>query len=55
LVDAHPGSTLDAATIAGHLQGAAGASEMVDRLIELADPTESPPDDLTAMVLYCRE
>jgi serine phosphatase RsbU (regulator of sigma subunit) len=54
LVDAHPGSTLDAATIAGHLQGAAGASEMVDRLIELADPTDSPPDDLTAMVLYCR-
>ncbi len=55
LVDAHPGSTLDVATIAAHLQGATGASEMVDRLIQLADPTDSPPDDLTAMVLYCRE
>ncbi len=55
LVDAHPGSTLDAVTIANQLQEATSAAEMVDRLIELADPTESPPDDLTALVLYCSE
>jgi serine phosphatase RsbU (regulator of sigma subunit) len=55
LVDAHPGTALDAVTIANQLQEATSAAEMVDRLIELADPTESPPDDLTAMVLYCRE
>ena len=54
LVDAHPNSALDVTTIANQLLEAITASEMVDRLIGLAGLTGSPPDDLTAMVLYCR-
>ena len=54
LVDAHPDSALDVTDIANQLQGATTASEMVDRLIQLAGLADSPPDDLTAMVLYCR-
>ena len=55
LVDARPDLTLDINTISGHLREATSAEEMVDRLIQLANPTGPLPDDLTTMVLYCRE
>ncbi len=55
LVDARPDLTLDIATISGHLREATSAEEMVDRLVQLANPTGPLPDDLTIMILYCRE
>lgn len=55
LVEASPGRTLDAATISGSLDGAAGAPEMVERLARLAGLSGPPPDDLTAMVLHCND
>ncbi len=55
LVEAHPDAALSVETISEHLQGAGGAEEMVGRLIRLAEPAGPPPDDLTVLVLYCRE
>jgi serine phosphatase RsbU (regulator of sigma subunit) len=55
LVDAYPDSALDMATIAEHLRRATSAEEMVDRLVQIPPPTDSLPDDLTVVVLYCRE
>ena len=55
LVDACPDSTLDIPTIAEHLRGAMGAEEMVDRLVQIPPLTDLLPDDLTVVVLYCRE
>jgi serine phosphatase RsbU (regulator of sigma subunit) len=54
LVDANPDLATRTTDIAGRLHGATSAAEMVDRLIQLAGPTTVLPDDLTAMVLYCR-
>lgn len=54
LVEARPGPTPDAPTIAGYLDGATSAGEMVARLISAAQPEGPPPDDLTVMVLYNR-
>lgn len=54
LVDARPDLTLDVQAIASHLADAGSAAEMVDRLVELADLSRPPPDDLTVVVLRCR-
>ncbi len=55
LVDANPGAVLDNFSIAEALNGASGAAEMVDRLIRLPDLVGPPPDDLTVLVLHCRQ
>ncbi len=55
LVDACPDLALDSATIADHLCEAMSAEEMVDRLVQLPPLTDLLPDDLTVVVLYCRE
>lgn len=54
LVDARPDSP-GAAEIADSLRGANSAEEMVDRLVRSAQPAGPLPDDLTVMVLRCRE
>ncbi len=54
LVDARPDLTLDVQAIASRLADAGSAAEMVDRLVELADLSRPPPDDLTVVVLRCR-
>lgn len=55
LIDARPDVALDPPAIAASLAGAHSAQDMVDRLIELAALTGPPPDDLTVVVLRCRE
>jgi serine phosphatase RsbU (regulator of sigma subunit) len=53
LVDARPDLQLDPATLAAHLEPAASAAAMVERLVGLADHTQPLPDDLTVVVLRC--
>jgi sigma-B regulation protein RsbU (phosphoserine phosphatase) len=53
LVDSRPGAPLDPPALAAALDGAGSASEMVHRLIDLAQLTGPPADDLTALVLRC--
>jgi phosphoserine phosphatase RsbU/P len=55
LLDARPDVTLDPPAIAARLAGAESAQAMVDRLVELAALTGPPPDDLTVVVLRCRD
>lgn len=55
LLDARPDLALHNAHIAGHLSDAAGAAEIVARLLALADLTGPLPDDLTVLALCCRE
>jgi hypothetical protein len=55
LIDARPDLELTPAKIAEQLDGVMSALEMVERLINLPSLTGPPPDDLTVMVLYCRE
>ena len=47
---------LTRATLAERLAGATSAREIVDRLVTLATAESGPlPDDLTVVVLRCRE
>ena len=55
LIDAKPELALDNIALARHLEGAAGAHEMVDRLIALPKVEGFLPDDLTVLVMYCTE
>jgi serine phosphatase RsbU (regulator of sigma subunit) len=55
LVDACPDEPMDAASIAGRLDGSASAREMVDRLIDLAAAQPQQPDDLTVLVVRCAD
>jgi serine phosphatase RsbU (regulator of sigma subunit) len=56
LVDANPERALDNPTLAGCLEGASDAREMVDRLIALPGVREGfLPDDLTVLVMRCTE
>jgi CheY-like chemotaxis protein len=51
LVDARPDLALDPLSVATHLDGAATAGEMVERLIALGTAAGPLPDDLTVVVL----
>jgi PAS domain S-box-containing protein len=53
LVDARPELALDIKTLARHLDGAASAREMVDRLMELTEQEGPLPDDVTVLVVRC--
>jgi phosphoserine phosphatase RsbU/P len=53
LVEARPDARLNVATIAGQLDGAASARDMVNRLVDLAGPAQRQRDDLTVLVLLC--
>ena len=55
LLDARPDVMLDPPAISARLAGAQSAQAMVDRLITMAALTGPPPDDLTVVVLRCRE
>jgi serine phosphatase RsbU (regulator of sigma subunit) len=51
LIDARPDLQLDRQRLAAHLDGAEDAETMADRLMELADPANPLPDDVTVVVL----
>lgn len=51
VIDAAPELALDSQTIARHLEGAAHAQEMVDRVTALSPLASSLADDLTVLVL----
>ncbi|MEJ2699647.1 MAG: SpoIIE family protein phosphatase [Desulfuromonadales bacterium] len=53
VIDARPELSLDNQALARHLQGAAGAREMVERLISLSGAEGTLPDDLTVLVVHC--
>jgi serine phosphatase RsbU (regulator of sigma subunit) len=55
LLDARPELDLTPAALADCLAGAHAASEMVDRLVALTAPSGPLPDDLTMVVVYCRD
>jgi len=55
LIDARPDLVLDPRILANRLEAAAGAQEIVDRLVELATCSGPLPDDLTVVVLRCRD
>lgn len=55
LPDALPELTITPAVLGERLLGAAGAREMVDRLVSLPALIGAPPDDLTVVVLRCVE
>jgi PAS domain S-box-containing protein len=54
LIDALPGSNLDYAALAGILEGAESADEMLERLTGLVPESVAAPDDLTVLVLRCK-
>lgn len=55
LLDARPELELTPLTLADSLTGARSALDMVDRLVALAAPDGPLPDDLTMVVVFCRE
>ena len=55
LVDARPDLEYGPVAFADRINGAASASEMVDRLLTLVRLNGAPPDDLTIMALRCQE
>jgi serine phosphatase RsbU (regulator of sigma subunit) len=55
LIDALPELALDNRALAGRLEGAASAREMVDRLVALVPPEAPLPDDMTVLVVRCLE
>jgi hypothetical protein len=55
LVDAHPDPALTTATMAAELHQATSAAEMVNQLAGLSESEGLLTDDLTVMVLYCRD
>jgi serine phosphatase RsbU (regulator of sigma subunit) len=54
LLDARPERHLTAERVSAGLDDGNTAEETLDRLIGLADPAESLPDDLTVIVLRCQ-
>jgi serine phosphatase RsbU (regulator of sigma subunit) len=55
LVDAQPELELDHGVLAAQLHRAASAHEMVERLLALPMLEGPPPDDLTVLVVRCKE
>jgi serine phosphatase RsbU (regulator of sigma subunit) len=55
LIDARPDLDLNHYTIANHLNGTDSALAMVDRLVALLAPLGIPPDDVTIVVVLCKE
>jgi serine phosphatase RsbU (regulator of sigma subunit) len=55
LVDANPKLALNNQALARELEGAAGAEEMVERLVALPQVKGPLPDDLTVLVVHCTE
>lgn len=55
LIDARPALALNNRVLADNLENAASAREMVARLLALPALEESPPDDLTVLVVRCTE
>jgi len=53
VIDARPELTLNNHLLAGELEGAANARQMVDRIIGLTDMKEQLPDDVTVLVVHC--
>ena len=53
LVDARPEMALDSRTLARHLDEAASAQEMVERLVGLTEQEGPLPDDVTVLVVRC--
>ena len=54
LIDALPKQELDNEALAEHLKGTASAEEMVERLTGLVPPEMQRPDDLTVVVVRCK-
>ncbi|MEZ4598337.1 MAG: SpoIIE family protein phosphatase [Syntrophotaleaceae bacterium] len=55
LIDARPELSLTSERLAGHLEGAADAREMVERLVALPGNEAPLPDDLTVLVVHCKK
>jgi sigma-B regulation protein RsbU (phosphoserine phosphatase) len=55
LIDARPELALTPGILARHLDGAASAQEMVDRLLAVPALDGPPPDDLTLLVVRARK
>jgi sigma-B regulation protein RsbU (phosphoserine phosphatase) len=55
LIDARPDLALTNRLLAGRLDGAASAREMMDLLLALPGLEGPPPDDLTVMVIRCND
>ncbi len=55
LIDARPELELTGRVLAGHLAGAGSSQEIVERLTALPALAGPPPDDLTVLVVYCKE
>lgn len=55
LIDGRPDLELNHHTIANHLSGTDSALAMVDRLVALLAPVGVPPDDVTIVVVLCKE
>jgi serine phosphatase RsbU (regulator of sigma subunit) len=55
LIDAQPELELDHGVLAGQLPRAASAHEMAERLLALPMLAGPPPDDLTVLVVRCKE
>ena len=53
LIDARPELALNNTLLAGYLEGAASAQEIVERLIGLTQPEGPLPDDMTVLVARC--
>lgn len=53
LPDARPELLLDNPTLAGRLGGVESAGEMVNRLMEIVEPSGALPDDVTVLVVRC--
>jgi PAS domain S-box-containing protein len=54
LPDALPGLNLDYAALAQKLDGAKSADEMLERLTGLVPESVAAPDDLTVLVVFCK-
>jgi serine phosphatase RsbU (regulator of sigma subunit) len=52
LVDARIDIDLTPHILAGRLHGATSAAAMLDRLVTLLAPVQTPPDDMTLLVVY---
>jgi serine phosphatase RsbU (regulator of sigma subunit) len=52
LIDARVDLDLTPQTLANQLHGASSALAMLDRLVTLLAPVQTPPDDMTLLVLY---
>lgn len=53
IIDARPDLNLDNRLLAERIEGAAGAQEMVDRLMGLTEHQGPQPDDITVLVMRC--